>query len=591
MNSDYQIEQLELEDVLPSPTNPRTIFNETDLADLASSIARKGVIQPILVRRRTCDFRVEASGGRWAVINPFNTTMETCDTEGDARDAMRLIWERQPQYELVAGERRWRASKLAKAEMIPSIVLDLDDRAALEFQVIENLQRVDLSPMEEARGYRQMIDEYGYVADELASKVGKSKAYIYARLKLVNLPEAAERALAKGEISVSIAEIMARVPSMEMREDLCREIFADADKGWYRQPTFRGVRELIESRYMRELKGAPFDQGDKKLCAAAGSCKACPKRTGNDRVSYPDARADICTDPGCYAGKVEAHRRREMARLASAGAEILTPEQSKALVGYGGLNPKGALEYVSLDEECWELPDDEDGEEKPPRTYGEILGDGVQIVAVAQDPHGNPHRLVARAAVEGQLKEAGIELPPDVANAAEDDARQEKWRREQAEAAQKQKIRAAAAREAGEAVAAFFEEHYDEALSADPLRALTAAICEDASGRIPQELTAIAKRRGVQIETKAGSHARVKDLANQTTAGQVLGVLAEVALALRVLGWVKGYQPVLVESEICEAANIDLLAIEKRLTRERKDAEKGQSKKATKATKAKEVHA
>lgn len=587
----YQIEQIELEDILPSETNPRTIFNESDLSDLADSIKRKGVLQPVLVRRRVCDFRVEPVGNRWAVLNPFSTVLETCDAERDAQEAMRLYWERQPQFELIAGERRWRASKIAGAELIPAIVRDLDDRSALEFQVIENLQRADLSPMEEARGYRRMIDEYGYVADELASKVGKSKAYIYARLKLVNLPEVAERALAQGEISASIAELIARVPSVEARENLCQRLFEDRDDPWYRPPTFRGVKETIEKQYMRELKGAPFDQNDKKLCVAAGSCKACPKRTGNDRVSYPDARADICTDPGCYAGKVEAHRRRELARLASAGAEILTPEESKSLVGWGGLIGEGIAKYVSLDEEWWDPMSEDEAEaenDEEPRTFGEILGDDVQVVAVALDPRGNPHRLVAREAVEEKLKEAGVKLPP-ASNGDDRDARNEKWQRERQEEARKEKIRASAAREAGEAVAAFFEEQYDEALSADPLRALAAVICEDVSGRIPQELTAIAKRRGVPIETKAGSHARVKDLANQETAGQVLGVLAEVALLVQLRGWVKGYSPAAAESEICEAANIDLRAIEKRLAREQKTA--GKAAKGTKKAAAKGVSA
>lgn len=209
MPEDYNVQMLELEEIQPSPTNPRTRFSEEALADLAESIRQKGVMQPILVRPRRCDFRIEAAGNRWAVLNATGVTLETCDTEEDAQDAMRLFWERQPQFELVAGERRWRASKLAGEETIPAIVRQLSDLSALEFQVVENLQRADLSAMEEAEGYRRMTRDYGYTVESLAEKIGKSKAYVYARLKLAEqLPPQAIEALERGQFSTSVAELI-----------------------------------------------------------------------------------------------------------------------------------------------------------------------------------------------------------------------------------------------------------------------------------------------------------------------------------------------------------------------------------------------
>lgn len=568
--NEYTIEQIELGDILPSPTNPRTIFDDAALADLAESIRRKGVMQPILVRPRKCDFKVEPAGNRWAVVNPSGVTVETCDDEETAQDALRLYWERQPQFELVAGERRWRASKLAKQEHVPAIVRDLDDRSALEFQVIENLQRADLSPMEEARGYRRMLDEYGYVADELAAKVGKSKGYIYARLKLVHLPPAAEQALVDGVFSVSIAELIARVPGAEARERLVAELLEEKDAGWFQPPTFREVKRQIEQEYMRELKGAPFDLADKKLRPSAGSCKACSKRTGNDKVSYPDSRADVCTDPSCYDQKIEAHQRREFQRYAAAGAEILTAEQSRALLGYGSLLNSGADQYVSLDEEYWDNDDEFGDETRAPRTFASILGDDVKIVAVGTDRSGHPHRLVLREAVEDRLREAGVDLPAPTPARPSQEERREQWREAQAEAARTEKRRFAIVRQAGEAVAAFFEEQYEEALSADPLRAVTAAICEHATGVIPHRLQEMARRRDVPVGTDAGALARVRDLANRDTVGQVLGVLAELAAHLELRGWVKGYDSS-AQSEVCEAAGVDLEALAGRLEQEERE--------------------
>ena len=146
-------ETIPLECIRASKTNPRKHFNPELLADLAASIRQLGLAQPILVR-------------------PI------------ARD---LIDNSPVRFEVVAGERRFRASHLAGYQTILAVVRDLSDAEALELQVVENLQRADLHPLEEAEGYEVLMKAHDLSAEQLADKVGKSKAYIYARLKLCAL--------------------------------------------------------------------------------------------------------------------------------------------------------------------------------------------------------------------------------------------------------------------------------------------------------------------------------------------------------------------------------------------------------------------
>lgn len=137
------------EDLEPSPFQPRRVFTEEALSDLVSSIREKGILQPLLVRR-----------------NP-----------------------RQPMgYEIIAGERRFRASKLAGLNQIPVIVKEFDDKATLEVALIENLQREDLNPLEEAEAYRRLLQEFRYTQEQLSQVVGKSRSHLANMMRLIDLP-------------------------------------------------------------------------------------------------------------------------------------------------------------------------------------------------------------------------------------------------------------------------------------------------------------------------------------------------------------------------------------------------------------------
>src|SRR5262245_38411666 len=386
-NGHPQLQMIPLDHIVPWQAGQmRKNFDPVKLQELADSIEEKGVLQPVLVR-------------------PY------WDDEDDGGSP--------PFFELVAGERRWRASKLAKQAAIPAIVRQLTDKEAVEVQVVENLQRTDLSAVEEAEGYKRLLEEHGYTADSLAGKLAKSKSYVYGRLKLCNLPDVAMTALAKGDLPATVGELIGRLPSMEMREQFWGEEFEGYGEEYFEMPSFRDVKESIEHRYMRELKGAPFSQTDKKLVPAAGDCKNCPKRTGNNRVEYPDGRADICTDVTCFKLKVKASGKRQLETAAADGVKVLTDKESKQWFNTfrHALAWDKREEYVDLSAECEERWDDDDDAETggaappaEPRTYGELLG-AIKPDVIGVDPNGDVRRLVSKPrAAEILRSKHGIEI-------------------------------------------------------------------------------------------------------------------------------------------------------------------------------------
>lgn len=155
-----------------NPKNPRLRFAEDDLEDLASSIREKGVIQPILVR---------------SVTGAFDS------------------------YEIIAGERRWRAAQKAGLHDVPVIIVEASDREALELAIVENVQREDLNAIEEASGYDRLIDEFGYSQNDLAKVIGKSRSHVANTLRLLKLPDSVKRSVAMGELTAGHARALLSV--------------------------------------------------------------------------------------------------------------------------------------------------------------------------------------------------------------------------------------------------------------------------------------------------------------------------------------------------------------------------------------------
>ena len=167
---------MDITKIFASKTNPRKNFDPEKLKDLTASIKEKGLLEPLLVRT------------------------------GENNDGETV-------YELVAGERRWRAAKAAGLETVMVIKRELTNAQVLEIQVVENMQREDLTPMEEAAGYKMLHEKYNMDWDELAVKIGKSKSYIYKRLKLLDLQPEVRQAVLDGTLPVSWAQEFLRVPA------------------------------------------------------------------------------------------------------------------------------------------------------------------------------------------------------------------------------------------------------------------------------------------------------------------------------------------------------------------------------------------
>ena len=180
--------QVRVDAIRPNPQQPRQHFDPQALAELEQSIRELGVIIPIIVR-------------------PLDTSSS-------------------PMYELIAGERRWRAASAARFETIPAMVRDADDRTSLELAVVENLQREDLDPIEEAMGLQHMIDEYGFTQDRLAERIGKSRPAVTNALRLLGLSDPLKAKLRAGLISFGHAKaLLALDPSV--RESIAERIARD----------------------------------------------------------------------------------------------------------------------------------------------------------------------------------------------------------------------------------------------------------------------------------------------------------------------------------------------------------------------------
>jgi ParB family chromosome partitioning protein len=178
-----QVRSISIERIVPNPRQPRTLFTEEHLEDLTRSIREQGVLQPILVRT---------------------------GTDGT--------------YELIAGERRWRASQRAGKTEIPALVREFADEESLVVALVENVQRADLGPIEEARAFRALIAEFALTQEEVSDRVGKSRSAIANTLRLLNLPESTQTEITAGRISAGHARAILALESEQAREALTAEI-------------------------------------------------------------------------------------------------------------------------------------------------------------------------------------------------------------------------------------------------------------------------------------------------------------------------------------------------------------------------------
>ena len=366
---------LPLESLTESDTNPRRTFDADKLVELATSIQSLGLLQPIMVR-------------------PIGE-----------------------HYEIVAGARRFRAAKIAELATMPVFVCPLTDEQALEAQIVENSQRQDVHPYEEAAGYRRLMELPGYDAGALAAKCGKSLSHVYARLALLNLIPAAVDAFQQEQITAAHANQLARLSpaQQELAFPQCwRRDFRD---GQMHLLAARNLAIWIRENLCLPLAEAPFSREDSALVPEAGACTDCPKRTGYNTALFCDFQDDQCLDSTCYQAKVEAHITREL----EADSELLQIETRWRPVSEIRVGAIAHSDYWPLKETSPEC----DTIQRAIIVFGQDCGTKIRICSDRACPIHN--HSIAQAIVQDRARaeQAARNAPPPLSE-EEQEARRQK---------------------------------------------------------------------------------------------------------------------------------------------------------------------
>jgi ParB family transcriptional regulator, chromosome partitioning protein len=252
-----------------SQTNPRgKKFNGPDFDELVTSIQQKGVLVPVLAR----------------------------SIDGD-------------KYEIVAGNRRFRAAKQLNFLDVPAYIVEMTDVEAREAQIVENLQRADIHPLEEGKAYRDLIEKSGYDVAAVAAKVGKSETYVRDRLVLTDLVKEGQTAFRDELITVGHASLVARLDDKMQREALDDCLHIEQDPKWRDVPTTAELREWIQRRMYQESMKTPPRVNDEEMKAVLGGCEECKGKGGD---LFGKNAVDACTNPKCYAQRMAAYIEIQM---------------------------------------------------------------------------------------------------------------------------------------------------------------------------------------------------------------------------------------------------------------------------------------
>lgn len=367
-----KIEYIATDCIHPSPTQPRKNFDQEKQEQLTESMREHGfTMSAVLVRPR-----------------PEHT--------GD--------------FEMVAGERRLRAAKAIGMKEIPCLVKKLSDQQVLEIQLIENIQREDLTPIEEAEHYKRLLamrDDAGkplYTYESLGKRISRTADTIRHRERLCDLPPEAKREVEAGRLPPETAFLIARIPDMELRLEAAKIVLHPVHETG--PLSFRRTKEVIHEKFIRDLRTANFDQDDAKLLpvetdadgnrTAGGACLDCPFKTGVSKAAEVSReKHNICLNPSCFQRKKDLQWEKwrqsetdpQRNRIAASEAESrkLFPSGSQLAPAFG---------LVDLDD----LPDGNDlrpGEESRLTWRQLIKGTNLQVL-VSLDERGKIHELVDR---------------------------------------------------------------------------------------------------------------------------------------------------------------------------------------------------
>ena len=291
--------------------NPRVHTDPKKFGELKASIRAKGVLTPLLVR----------------------------PVAGSA-----------DKFEVLAGSRRWAVAKAVGLAEVPAMVRTLSDAGALEVAIIDNLQREDLHPLDEAQGYAALLN-HGFNTKEIGLRIGKSDSYVQQRLVLQKLIPAVKKDLLADKITFGHGRVIARLTPEQQKQTL--EAMFDEAREWPAGEdgpcTIRELVAWIQRNYHLDLHAAAFDKGDANLLPTEPACTTCPKRTGANPSLFPEVKkADTCTDPHCFRRKLDMHlvkiRKLHKDQLLSGETILLSDEY----------NPTAAKKQEGRARSLWE---------------------------------------------------------------------------------------------------------------------------------------------------------------------------------------------------------------------------------------------
>jgi ParB/RepB/Spo0J family partition protein len=295
------IQDIALSSIYANSNNPRKTFDPGHIKDLGDSMKSSGLLQPITLR---------PSGKN---------------------------------YEIVVGERRYRAAKLLKWKSIAAIVKNITDEEMLEIQIIENLQREDINPLDEAAAFSTLLKKENI--EWLASKIHKSKKYIADRLKLNDLVKEASEFVARDILPLGHAFMISKLSFADQQKCLTKCMHKDFGLTPYCAIPLQELKEFIGDEVLLDFEKVSFDPEDPLLYPQAGACRVCPKRTSNNNLLFDDiTKDDRCTDAACFHQKTANHieREKQKAREENAG-KVYNGSLSKGYVGSNEVNVGGFI--------------------------------------------------------------------------------------------------------------------------------------------------------------------------------------------------------------------------------------------------------
>ncbi len=492
--------------IQPSPFNPRKHSDKSFMLELTADVAARGVLQPLLVRQ--------------------------LGTE---------------KYELIFGHQRHQAAKAAGLEKVPVLVREATDAEARVLQLVENLKRSDLSPMEVAEGYLELQTKDGLAAQQIAEKVGRSAQSVRDALKLTELGAEGRKALADGHISARHGLLIARVqPGQQAKAT--KEVM-DGRYGRREVMTTDEAAAWIAEHYQVDLRQVVFDRTDEALGSPRfgvhpGSCVACPKRlvpdsenaTTGKKATKEDTRArtvaGLCTDPPCCHDKTRQHAAAEAAKR---GVKVLNVKETEKLFPHGHLATSN--DYVSVDATNYDRGADF-------KKYKQLLTKeaAAPITVLAVSPKGELVELLERDGLKAALAKSGKMKKERGASAADKSEKARSKREKELELLRK----AVTAAAMGAAVAKLELKGFNKKL----LRHWADLVDQDATA---------CERRWPSDAPVPSKHS-VKQQLDKMNDAQLLAFCFEGSLGWQLRQTYGGYSSGL--KTLCELTNVDLKKLE-----------------------------